>query len=578
MNKNSTLEKIKKNLKKISTEIEVFERKNCIVLEGELDNWEKIVEAGSKAVSKKYLGVINNIKLKGFKKTIKSPKIEDKFFENMKPDIAIIGGGIVGCAIARELSKYKLDIMLIEKDYDVAMAASSRNDGDIHVGIDLHKGQQKLFYNSRGNKLYDKLSEELDIDFQRTGHIIIFYKKWEKFIYPIIKLKSKILKIPGVQFLGRKKLMEKEPGIPSWAIGGAFMPSGGEVSPYKLTVALAESAVINGVKICLNTIVKDIDVKNEKIVSLKTNRGIIYPKLVINAAGVFSDDIAEMAGDRTFTIHPRKGTNLILDKKCTEYAATSMNKSPFSKFKEEKIEVSDAKKHTKGGGVVHTVDGNVLVGPTAIEIPYKEDTTTDRENIDFIMKKMKRVAEDMTYSDIITYFSGVRAATYEEDFVVRKGIFTKNIIEAAGIQSPGLTAAPAIAEDVCLWAREMLGNVKENKNFNPIRKGIPHLAEMSFEDRDKLIKQNPDYGEIVCRCEEISKGEIIDALNSPLPIFTVDAIKRRARAGMGRCQGAFCSPLVMQILAQQKGVDIEEITKANEQSFVVFGDTKGEQE
>ena len=184
----------------------------------------------------------------------------------------------------------------------------------------------------------------------------------------------------------------------------------------------------------------------------------------------------------------------------------------------------------------------------------------------------------MSYSDIITYFSGTRAPTYEEDFVIRKGIFTKNIIQAAGVQSPGLTAAPAIAEDVAKWTKEILGNVEENPNFNPIRKGIPHLAKMSAEERDKLIKQNPAYGEIVCRCEEISKGEILDALNSPIPVYALDAIKRRVRPGMGRCQGGFCSPLVMKILAEHKGVKVEEITKANQQSKVLLGDTKGAQE
>jgi glycerol-3-phosphate dehydrogenase len=355
------------------------------------------------------------------------------------------------------------------------------------------------------------------------------------------------------------------------------MPTGGEISPYKFTVALAENAAMNGVKVCLNTIVKDMKVENGEIKAVITNRGVIYPRLVVNAAGVFSDIIAEMAGDRTFTIHPRKGTNIILDKKCASYAATSMNKSPFIRFEDEK-EITNAQRHTKGGGVVHTVDDNVLIGPTAIETPYREDNTTQRKDIDFVVNKMKKVAEKLSYSDIITYFSGTRAPTYEEDFVIRKGIFTKNIIQAAGVQSPGLTAAPAIAEDVAKWTKEILGNVEENPNFNPIRKGIPHLAKMSAEERDKLIKQNPAYGEIVCRCEEISKGEILDALNSPIPVYALDAIKRRVRPGMGRCQGGFCSPLVMKILAEHKGVKVEEITKANQQSKVLLGDTKGAQE
>lgn len=573
------LTKIQKRIhSQISDQIKVYSKNNCVVLEGELDNWDDVVKAGRLAVNKKFLGVINDIKLKGFKEEIKKPTIEDKAYDGLKPDVVIIGAGIVGCAAARELSKYKLDIMLLDKDYDVAMAASSRNDGDIHVGIDLHRGQQKLHYNLRGNKLYDKLAEELDSEFHRTGHIILFRKKWERYlIYPLFKLKSIMLGISGLKYLPRKELLQIEKGIPSWVSGGAFMPTGGEISPYKFTVALAENAAMNGVKVCLNTIVKDMKVENGEIKAVITNRGVIYPRLVVNAAGVFSDIIAEMAGDRTFTIHPRKGTNIILDKKCASYAATSMNKSPFIRFEDEK-EITNAQRHTKGGGVVHTVDDNVLIGPTAIETPYREDNTTQRKDIDFVVNKMKKVAEKLSYSDIITYFSGTRAPTYEEDFVIRKGIFTKNIIQAAGVQSPGLTAAPAIAEDVAKWTKEIIGNVEENPNFNPIRKGIPHLAKMSAEERDKLIKQNPAYGEIVCRCEEISKGEILDALNSPIPVYALDAIKRRVRPGMGRCQGGFCSPLVMKILAEHKGVKVEEITKANQQSKVLLGDTKGAQE
>lgn len=571
------LTKIQKSIStQVSPNIDVFIKNNCIVLEGELDNWDDVVRAGNLAVNKCFLGVINNIKLKGFKDEIKAPTVKDKLYDGLRPDVVIVGAGIVGCCVARELSKYDLDVMLLDKDYDVAMAASSRNDGDIHVGIDLHKNQQKHYYNSRGNRMYDQLSKELDVDFQRTGHIIILRKKWERFVVaPLVKLKAKMLGIPGVKYMKREDLLKLEPGLPSWSTGGVYLPTGGEISPYKFTVAFAENAAQNGVKVCLNTIVTGMQTEDNKIIAVQTNRGTIYPRLVINASGVFADIIADMAGDRTFTIHPRKGTNLILDKKCRQYASTSMNKSPLIKFEDEK-HLSNAKKKTKGGGIVHTVDDNVLVGPTAEETPYREDNSTDKEKIDFIMSKMKKLCEKLNYSDIITYFSGTRAPTYEEDFVVRKGIFTQNIIEAAGIQSPGLTAAPAIAVDIAEWTKELLGDVKENKGYNPIRKGIPHLAKLSVEERDKLIKENPEYGEIICRCEEISKGEIIDCLNSPIPVYSLDAIKRRARPGMGRCQGGFCSPLVMTILAEHKGVTVEEITKANENSKIIFGDTKGD--
>lgn len=566
------IKKIEKTIHtKISPDIKVkLDQKGCLVLEGELEKWDDIVEAGSMAVSKKHLGVINNIKLKGFSEKPKMPDITDNLYDGKTCDILIIGAGICGCAVARELSKFNCSVMLIDKEYDVAMGASSRNDGDIHVGIDLHKGQAKLHYNLRGNKLYDKICEDLDVELHRTGHMIIFYKTWETLIlYPLMKLKSKILGIEGLKFLKGKKLRAIESGTPSWAKGAVFMPTGAEISPYKATVALAENAAVNGVEVCLETAVTGMKVIDGKITEVQTNRGTIYPRLVVNAAGVYSDIIADMAGDRTFTIHPRKGTNLILDKKRKDFAATSMTKSPFSKTKEEKL--LPKSKHTKGGGVVHTVDGNVLLGPTAIETPYREDITTERKDIDAVLNKTKIVAHSLQYSDIITYFSGVRAPTYEEDFVVRKGIFTKNIIEIAGIQSPGLTAAPAFAEDVAVWAQEILGEFSKKENFIAKRKAPPKLSSMPIEKRNELIKQNPDYGEIVCRCEEVSKGEIIDALNSPVPVYSLDAIKRRVRPGMGRCQGGFCSPLVLKILAEHKNCALSEITKGNRKGKILFG-------
>ncbi|NCA67531.1 MAG: FAD/NAD(P)-binding oxidoreductase, partial [Clostridia bacterium] len=512
------------------------------------------------------------IKLKGFAPKQRIPDIEDKTLDGATPDVLIIGAGVVGCSIARELSRYKLNTYLIEKENDVAMAASSRNDGDVHVGIDLKKHFQKHYYNSRGNAMFERLSEELDFVFQRTGHAILFSTKWEKLLAPIMRLKARQLGIKGARLLSPDKMKKYEPSIPSWCTGAFYMPTGGEISPYKFTVALAENAVSNGVKLFLNTIVKSMNIEGGKVCEVLTNRGVIRPRLVINAAGVFSDVIAEMADDRTFSIHPRKGTNLILDKKVKSYAAISMGKSPFAKDKD--TEVSDSKKHTKGGGVAHTVDDNVLIGPNAIETPEREDFSTDKQCIDEVFNKQKKVAEKMTRADVITYYSGIRASTYEEDFVVRKGIFTKNIIHAAGIQSPGLTAAPAIGVDVAKWAVELLGGAKENLGFSPIRIGVPELKKLSSEERDRYIKDNPDYGIIICRCEEISKGEILDALSSPIVVPTVDGIKRRVRPGMGRCQGGFCSPLVIEIIADKLGIPVEQVRKSGTQSVILFGDTK----
>ena len=578
-----------KKIRALSPNIEVTEEKGCIVLRGEVDQWETVVKAGRLAVDrKKYYGVINDIRLKGYRPKEKLPGEKDNLYDGEKPDVLIIGGGLTGCAAARELSRYRLNIMLVEKGADVAAGQSSRNGGAVHVGINYSPSSQKNYFNYRGNIMYSRLSKELDFPFERTGHLMLIGAKWEKILPKLLVMNSKRLHIPGVRYLNREQLLKIEPYAPSWAYGALYMPTGGFTSPYKVNVALAENAVSNGVKVCLNTAVLDMETKDGEICSVKTNRGTLYPKLVINAAGVYADVIAEMAGDRTFTIHPRKGTDIILDKKVGKYIRTTEVKSPITVLgKDRKLGAAErikmikfALSHentSKGIAVIHTVDKNMIVGPDVQEIPDREDVTTDRETTERILREQMRVAEKIKPSDVIAYFAGVRAPTYEEDFQVRKGIFCKNILEAAGIQSPGATAAPAIGVKLARWAVAYLreaGPVKKNRNFNPIRKGTPHLASLSEKERDALIKENPDYGEIVCRCEEISKGEILDVLRSPLPVYTLDAVKRRCRPGMGRCQGGFCSPLVVQILAKECGCSVEDIRKNTAESRILFRRTK----
>lgn len=578
-----------KKIKALSPDIEVTEERGCIVLRGQVDRWETVVKAGRLAVDrKKYYGVINDIQLKGYEPKEKLPSERDKLYDGARPDVLIIGGGLTGCAAARELSRYRLDIMLVEKGADVAAGQSSRNGGAVHVGINYSPSSQKNHFNYRGNRMYSRLAKELDFPFERTGHLMLIGEKWEKILPKFLVMNSKRLHIPGVRYLNREQLLKIEPYAPSWAYGALYMPTGGFTSPYKVNVALAENAVTNGVKICLNTAVLSMRTQKGKICVVETNRGRIYQKLVINAAGVYADVIAEMAGDRTFTIHPRKGTDIILDKKVGKYIRTTEVKSPITVLGGgRKLEAAErlrmikfALSHentSKGIAVIHTVDKNMIVGPDVQEIPDREDVTTDKETTDRILREQMQVAEKIKPSDVIAYFAGVRSPTYEEDFQVRKGIFCKNILEAAGIQSPGATAAPAIGVKLARWAVDYLketGPVERNEDFNPRRKGTPHLAALSEKERDALIKKNPDYGEIVCRCEEISKGEILDVLRSPLPVYTLDAVKRRCRPGMGRCQGGFCSPLVLQILAKERGCSVEEIKKSTKESSILLGRTK----
>lgn len=553
---------------KVTKEIYCREWHSSIILEGETENWSEVIKAGKLAAGKGYKGVVNKLQVKGLSiPEIKKPLICDNSLEGKSPDVLVIGAGVIGSAISRELSKWNISILLIDKESDVAMHSSSRNDGMVHPGIEPKSGSKRSVFNVRGNYLYDRITKELNVHFKRCGSSLLFDKKWVKLSVPVFKAKAKKVGVPGFEFLSREEILKIEPNIPDDIVCAGHFASTGILSPYKLTIAYAENAVQNGVEISLNTIAESINREENKIISVKTNKGTVYPKAVIDAAGVYSDSIAHMAGDQFFTIHPRKGQIIFLDKK----------KSKLLQGVVAKPSLALMKGNTKGGGLVRTIDNNILAGPDAYEQPYKEDYSTDRNNIDDIIKKHLPLIKGLSPSDVITYCAGTRAATYEEDFIIEKSEYVENLIYAAGIQSPGLASAPAVAEEIEKLTCQVLSQyreVKRKENWNPIRKGIPDLSHMSFEERSRLIRERPDYGIIICRCEEISRGEIIDAIKSPVPVDTVDGIKRRVRAGMGRCQGGFCMPAVMDIIREETNLDMTCITKKGGNSNIAVSETK----
>ncbi|MCL2630135.1 MAG: NAD(P)/FAD-dependent oxidoreductase [Firmicutes bacterium] len=550
---NKSFNKIKEKIESLYPNFKVEPHNGGIRISGEAEDYNDILTAGNLAVDKvNSRGVINDVVLKNHEyKPMRLPEVKDNSLEGAKPDVLIIGGGIVGTAIMRELSRFNLDILLIEKEYDLATAQSSRNDGMIHAGIDLKPTSKKLHYNMRGNALYDTLSKELDVPIRRVGQYVLFTGRLQKLIYPFIKSRSRKNKT-SIKFLSKEKIRAKFPST-KLNYGGIFCYKAGIVSPYLMTVRLAESAVINGAKLSLNTACLEIENNGESVVSVLTNRGRIFPKVLINASGVWSDKIAEQAGDRFFTIHPRRGTEAVLDKKAGVVTNSVIGRFAFT-----------GKSHTKGGGIIRTIDENILLGPTATESPDREDEDTRREELQVLFKKHGEVTPLLDPRQVITYFAGTRAASYEEEFIVERSPVIKNLIQSAGIQSPGVTAAPAIAEDIAKFTLQALNLEKSavlKDNFVANLTTPPRVNELSLEERDALIKQNPDYGIIICRCEEISKGEIIDAINSPIPCHTLDGLKRRIRTGMGRCQGGFCAPLITKIIAEQTGVSILEVEK-----------------
>ena len=412
-----SITKIAKRVQKIYPQIIVAEKDNCVQLTGVLDDWQDVVAAGKLAVSHDYLGVLNDVQLAGFTEPpMKVSAIVDDKYDGKRVDVLVIGGGVVGCAILRELTKYNITSALVEKENDVALAASSRNDGAIHVGIDLHGETNKIPYLMRSNPRYEKLSKELGFKFDRKGQYLAFDKRFYFFAIPYLALRAKRNGVKGMKYISRRRLFELVPNANPDTKFALFFPSGGIVCPYGMTIAYANNAVTNGGEILLETAVTGMKVKQGLIESVSTNRGVIYPKVVINAAGVFCDKIAEMADDRTFTIHPRRGTNCILDKNSVDHLMTES----ISMYGNSG---SNKKMHTKGGGILPTVDKNLLVGPDAVETPYREDMTTTPESVFSSMNRQKTgIAPNLNNGDIITYFTGVRAATYEENFVIRKGV------------------------------------------------------------------------------------------------------------------------------------------------------------
>ena len=557
-------EKVKDKFPELNIEIRINER-NIATVSGECETWEQLIDVGHfVAEDAKIKNVVSEMTVKGL--TITPQDYASMAKEGrkkgiiQKTDVVIIGAGVIGCGIARELSKYDFHCIVVDKENDVSVGASKANNGNIHPGHAVKKGTLKHKLNILGNRMYDEWAKDLQFEFQRNG---LMYIAWEEEYLPALKRRyTKGLEngVDGIRYISGEEAMAIEPELKKLdnpPIAAVWLPSLAHVEPYEVTIALAENAAENQVKFMLNTKVCDI-VHDGRIQAVVTSRGVIETKYVINAAGVYADDISRMAGDVSYTIHPRKGTIVLLDK------AKTYPYKPQLGFVSNKLEnrmMNVKNKESKGGGCCKTPEGNYLLGPSANEVWNKEDTSCDAEGIAYALSccQHKGVGE----KDVIRSFAGVRAADFKEDFIIEKSEVTSGLIHVAGIQSPGLSAAPAIAkmvENILLEEMKKEGmSYKRKKNYQPYRPKRRVFRKLSLEEQNKLIKENPDYGQIVCRCEFITKGEILDAIDSPVVPTSVDAIKRRTRAGMGRCQGGFCLPVVLQILAQAQQQDCTEI-------------------
>ncbi len=475
-------------------------------------------------------------------------------------DVIIIGGGVVGCMIARELSKYNLAITLVEKNEDVACGTSKANSAVIHAGFDAKPGTLKAKLNVRGNTFFPALCEELDVPFKNNGSLVLAFDDEEINTVGELMERGKTNGVPGLDYWDTDKILEVEPYLKKTVRRALYAPTAGIICPYEFTIALAENSYQNGVKYLFEAPVTGVEKITDENLVVRTSKGDLQGKYVINAAGLFADEISKLAGAEEYQIIPRKGEYLIFDKEYGYLAQMVLFPTPS--------------KISKGILVCPTVDGNVFIGPNSNNIDDKTDVSVQREGIEEIISGGKKIVPDLPLKNIITSFAGLRASSTKGDFIIEASQKVKGFINVGGIESPGFTSSPAIAEMIVeILINEGLKLEKKN-NFIPHRPRKYRFREMDNEAREKLIKQNPDFGHVICRCETVTKGEIVDAIRRPLGARSIDGIKRRTRAGMGRCQGGFCSPKVLAILAEELKVKPTVIRKANGGSEVLLGKIK----
>lgn len=504
--------------------------------------------------------------------------------ENMKTkyDVIIIGSGIVGSLIARYLSRYELSVLVLEKEIDVGMCPSSANSAIIHSGIDPMPGTVKAKMNAEGNKIWHTLAPELGIQFKHTGSYVVAIGKDEFSRLHELHERGVSNGIPGIKILNREEFIPNEPLINPDVSGALWCPSAAVIDPFGAVLAAAENAVVNGVTYMFETefldfvfdggsVLKNGDSANalslqktaptKRIIGVKTNKGDFTCTWAINAAGLWSDEVSHKAGIRQdFKIIPRKGGYIIFDP-----ARFLINNVLFQVPGE------------KGKGVLvsTTTHGNVMIGPDNEPADGKEDTATTQEGLDAIVKGAKKLIPSIDARHSIAMFSGIRAAgNGDRDFIIELPKEVQGFINLCGIESPGFASAPAIALKVVEMIKGQGSMVKVKPNWNPVRKPFPHFHLMDNKQKAELVRQNPAYGRIICRCEEITEGEVLDAIHSPVPARTYDGIKRRTWLGTGRCQGAFDYPRVIELLARELNIPVTDVSKKGKGSELVFRRTK----
>ena len=473
-------------------------------------------------------------------------------------DVIIIGAGVSGSAVARELSRYKIKVGVLEKEEDVCSGTSKANSGIVHAGYDAAEGSLMAKLNVRGNEMMEALARDLDIPFKRTGSLVICLHEEDRPQLQVLYERGGRNGVPGLRILEREELKDMEPNISDEACAALYAPTAGIICPFELNIAMAENAAMNGVEFRFNTEVQDLK-PTEKGWEIHTSQGVCETRYVVNAAGVYADVFHNIVSKNKIHITPRRGDYCLLDKSAGSHVGRTIFALPG--------------KYGKGVLITPTVHGNLLVGPTAVDIEDKEGTNTTKEGLDEIIKKAGMNIKNLPMKQVITSFAGLRAHEDGHEFLIGEVEDARGFIDCAGIESPGLTSSPAIGEMVGNLLRDKM-NLEEKEDFISMRKGVLNPDTLDREQRNLLIQEKPEYGNIVCRCEMITEGEIIDAIQRPLGARSLDGVKKRTRVGMGRCQTGFCSPKTMEILARELHIPISEVTKSGGDSGIIRGRNK----
>jgi len=481
-------------------------------------------------------------------------------------DVIVIGAGVVGCATARELSRYKLNVLVLEKGADVCAGASKGNSAMVHGGFDPDPGTMKAKYNILGNPMFDELCRDLEVPFSRSGTMLVATSDEEVEEIERLHERGKINGCPTELYLG-EALHEKYPEVGPNVLGALFAPTGGIVCPYGLVIALAECAAINGVEFMLDTKVEHIT-KKEDYWCVEAGGNTFETRVVINCAGTDSARLNNMVSDDHFEIHPRFGAHLLLSRSCIDAVDYTVTQTPH------KLPTGG---HTKGMGIMPSMDGTVILGCDAIDRDDPDDTSIPMESVNYFIDYFTRNWEHFPIarmfptfprSEVIGAYGGLRAHCDRNDFIIGPAVGAPGFFNAAGIESPGLTASPAIAKELVSQVSAYL-QAEKNDAFQPGRNAIKPFRTMTYEEREEAIAKDPNYAKLVCRCELVTEAEIRDAIRRPVGARNLSAVKMRTRAGMGRCQSGFCSPRVLEILHEELGIDQLDVQLAGPGSNVL---------